>query len=161
MPCCGKAGGGHLPLAQRVTRPHDANVAVAEQRLRAHFRADGFVHDACFQIDRSVAQRPTVLVKLVQEVQADARGFFGDARQESGPEVLHEAFAGPHRERSIELPEIELAGRPQGSFGVMDELTDGIAKLERLWRCNQTATSAHQQRIASCLTQSRQGAAHR
>ena len=61
----------------------------------------------------------------------------------------------------VELPEIELAGRPQGRFGVMDELTDGVAKLQRPGRRHQPAARAHQQRIAGGLTQPGQRAAHR
>ena len=131
MPGSSKAGGGNLPLDQRVTHSHNAHVAVAEQGPRAHFQTDGFVHHASLQIDRTLAQRPAVLVQLVQEVQSNAGGFTGDPRQEAGPEVLDEALTGPQRERPVELPEIELAGWPQGRFGVMDELADGIAKLER------------------------------
>ena len=129
--CGGVLGGGDFALAQRVPRSHDANVAVSKQRLRAHFGTNGLVHHACFQIDGPVAQRPTVLVKLVQEVQVNAGGFFGNTSQESGAEVLHKALAGPQRERSVELSEIGLVGGAQSSFGVMDELTDRVAKLER------------------------------
>ena len=96
----------------------------------------------------------------MQEVQPNAWGFPGDPRQEAGPEVLDEALAGPKRERPLELPEIELAGRPQGRFGVMDELADGVAKLERTGGRHQSATCAHQQGIAGGLTQSRQRSAH-
>ena len=47
---------------------------------------------------------------LRQEAKANAGSLFVDASQELGPEVFHEAFAGPQRERSFELSELELVG---------------------------------------------------
>jgi hypothetical protein len=66
----------------------------------------------------------------MQEMQPNAGGFRSETRKVAGPEVLDEALAGPQRERPVELPEIDLAGRSQGCFGVMDELADGVAKLQ-------------------------------
>ncbi len=131
VPCGGIAGGGDCALAQRVPRSHDANEAVSKQRLRAHFRTGRLAHHASLQIDGSVAEWRTVLVELGQEAQSNAGSLFGDASQEFGPEVFHEAFGGPQRERSVELSEVELIGGAQSSFCVVHELTDALAKLER------------------------------
>ena len=51
----------------------------------------------------SVAQRPTGLVELEQEAQADSRCFFENTGQESGPEVLDEALTGPQCECASEF----------------------------------------------------------
>ena len=105
--------------------------------------------------------RETVTYRDTAEVQTDAGSLFGNASQQYRSEVLHEALAGPYRERSVELSEIELVGRPKRSFSVMNESTDGIAELERSGRCDQTATRPHEQRITSRFTQPRKGSAHR
>ena len=87
--------------------------------------------------------------------------FAGDPSQETCPEVLHEALAGSHRERSLKLVETEPARGSQHRLGVMHQSANGFAELERSRRCNQTPTRPHRQRIAGCLAQSRQGTAHR
>jgi len=127
----GKALGCDFAFAQRMPRSYDPNVAIPEQRLRTHFRTDVPVDHAGFQVDGSIAQGPTVLVELVKEAQSNARRLFGDPSQQWRTKVFHEALTGAQREHSIELSEMERVGGAKGRFGVMDELTDRVTKLER------------------------------
>ena len=88
-------------------------------RNRACARTSGpvvFADDAGFQIDGPVAKRRAVLVRLLHEAQPHAGRFLADARNEVRSEVLHKAFAGPQRERSDELFEVELLGGAQNRF---------------------------------------------
>ena len=82
-------------------------------------------------ISTDLAQWPAVLVELVQKAQADAGGLFADASQQRDSEVLDKALTGPQREGSLELPEVQLVGGAQSGLGVVDELTDALARLER------------------------------
>jgi hypothetical protein len=98
-------------LAQLVPHSHHANETVPEQCLHTHLRTRRLPHNASFEIDRAVAKRRAVLVWLLHEAQPHAGSFLADASNEVGPEILHEAFAGPQRERSDQLLEVELLGR--------------------------------------------------
>jgi hypothetical protein len=52
-----------------------------------------------------------VFVWLLHEAQPHAGSFLADASNEVRSEVLHKAFAGPQREHSDELFEVELLSR--------------------------------------------------
>jgi hypothetical protein len=131
VPCGGVTGGSDFALGQRVRLAHDANEAVSKQRLRTRFRTGRLAYHAGFQVNGSIAERPTVLVKLRKKSQSNAGSLFADASQKFGPEVFHKAFARPQRERSPEFSKVELIGGAQSGFGVVYQLTDALAKLER------------------------------
>jgi hypothetical protein len=88
---------------------HDADETVAEQCLHTQFRSRRLADNAGFQIDDSVAKWRAVLVGLLHEAQPHAGRFLANAGNEVRPEVLHKAFAGPQRERSDQLFEVELS----------------------------------------------------
>src|SRR3954454_5504238 len=111
MPAGGITGGSDLALGQRVPHSHDAKKTIPEQGLRAHLRARRLLHDASFQIDGPLSKWRAVFVRLLHEAQPHAGSFLADASDEVRSEVLHKAFAGPQRERSDQLFEVELLGR--------------------------------------------------
>ena len=144
-----------------MTEPHDADEAVAEQRLRAHLRADLRPDDAGFEIDGCIAQPGAFLVGLGDESQPDPRRLAADAGDQRGAEGLDETLAVAQREGAVEPGKIELFGRPQDRLGVADHLADLLAQFERARRRNETAPGPHQQRIAGRLAQPRKRPAHR
>ena len=81
---------------------------------------------------RSVAQRPTGLVELEQEAQADSRCFFSKTRARS---LAPKFSTKPSLARNVNvrpsLFKLELVGRAQDRFSAMDELIDAIAKPHR------------------------------
>ena len=134
---------------------------VPEQCLGADLRSDRLPHHPRFEIDGPVAQRPAVAIRLRHEPQADAGCFFGDPGDKAGPEVLDEAIAGPQREGSGELLQIEPLGRAEHRLGFRDESTSAFAQLDRPRRRDQTPAGPDQQRIARRRAQPRQRPAHR
>jgi hypothetical protein len=97
----------------------------------------------------------------LHKAQPHALSFLPDASNESRSEVLNKAFAGPQREHSVELFEVELLDGAENGFRVLHEQSDSFAKFERTGGGNEVASGPDQQRIAHRLTQSRQRTAHR
>ncbi len=118
--------GRDLASTQRVSCSHDADEPVSEQSLRAHLRTCPLSYDTGFQIDDPVAKRRAVFVCLLHEAQPHAGRSFAGASDQVRSEVLHEAFAGPQRERADELSEIEDLDRAQSRFSIPHELTDAL-----------------------------------
>src|SRR5690242_6468718 len=141
--------------AQRMPRSDHANEAVSKQRLCTHLRPHRFSDDTGLQIDASLAQWPAVLVEFLNEAQPHRRSFGARARDQAWAEGLDEAFAGAERERSGELREANLFGGPEHRLGILHELADTIAQLQRPRCRNETASSPDQQWIACGLAQPR------
>src|SRR5690348_2611262 len=110
-----------------MPRPHDADKAVPEQGLGAHFRAGCRSDDTGLQINRSVAERRAVLVRLLHEPQPHAGSLIADPSNEVRSEGLDEALAGPQRKRPHQPLEVELLGRAKDRFAVLYELPDPSA----------------------------------
>ena len=161
VPALRVACGRHLALAQRMPAAHDADEAVAQQRLRAHLRTGRGRDHTGFQIHGAVAQQRAVLVELAEEAQPHAGRLLGDPRDEGGAEVLDEALAGAQRERAHQSLEVELLRGTQDRGGLLHELAHRLAQRECAGRGHETAAGPHQQRIAGGLAQARQRAAHR
>ena len=87
------------------------------------------VKQAGFQINRSIAKRSTVFIWLLHETQPHSWSFLPDASDEAWSEVFHEAFAGPQREDSADLFEVELLSRTQNRFSALHELTGAVRSL--------------------------------
>src|SRR4051794_27093914 len=104
-------GGCDLTFGQRVPHAHDAKETISKQGLRTHLWTGRHPHNASFQIDGPVAKWRAVFVGLLHEAQPHAGSVLADASHEVRSEVLHKAFAGPQRERSDQLFEVELLGR--------------------------------------------------
>src|SRR5258706_1267192 len=103
---------------------HDANHTVSQQTLRPHLRTRHRPHNASFQIDGPVTKWRTVSVRLLHEAQPHAGRLPADASNEVQSKVLHKTFAGPQRECSDELFEVELLRGTQDRFSVLYELTN-------------------------------------
>src|SRR5213080_3301021 len=103
--------GSDLAPAQRMPLSRDTNEAVSEQCLRTDLWTHHRSHNAGFQIDGPVAKRHAVFVGLLHEAQPHAGSFLADASNEVRSEILHKAFAGPQRERSYQLFEVDLLSR--------------------------------------------------
>ena len=73
MATFGIALGGHVALGQRMPGANDADIAIDEQRLRAHFGADRASDDARLEVDVSLAKTRAVLVQLADEADANMR----------------------------------------------------------------------------------------
>ena len=157
MPPGGIARGRDLAFAERLPTPYDADEAVAKQCLRPQLRPRRFLHHAGFQIDRAVAKRCAVLVRLGHEAQPHAGRFFRDARDQRRSEILDEAFAGAQRENADE----RRLSRPEDRFALPHELPHPLAQFQRAWCRHQAAPRPHQKRIARGFPQARERAAHR
>jgi len=155
VPAARITGGSDLAAAQRMPPSHRANETVTKQRVRANLGTRCLSDHACFQVDGSVAKRRAVSVCFLHEAEPHSRSFLADARKQSRPEVLHEAFAGAQRERADELFEVERLGRAQNRFSVLHKLTDTLAEFECSRRGNETAPGPDQQRVTGRRTQSR------
>src|SRR5712671_3410507 len=112
------ASGSDPALAQCVPVSHDADETVSEQALRPHLRTRHLAHNASFQIDAPVTKWRTVSVRLLHEAQPHAGRLPADAGNEVRSKVLHKTFAGPQRECSNELFEVEPLGGTQDRFSV-------------------------------------------
>ena len=125
------AGKRHAALAQRVPGSHHPDEAVSQQRLRTHLRTGGRIHHTRLQIDGPLAQRRTVLVELRYEAQSHPGCVPRHASQQRSSEVLHEPFAAPKGERSVELLEVEPGHGSQCRLRILHQLTDTFAKFQR------------------------------
>lgn len=135
--------GCRLAGEKRVPHPDDADKAVAEQRLHAHFRPRVAEH-ADVEVHQPLPQRPRVLVGLGGEAQAHARSCGHGRHDQPRGEGLSETLIGPYREGSLKGGEVQSRNRwPQCSASLMNEIPHA------------------QQRIAGRRAQPRQSPAHR
>ena len=149
--------------AQRMPGAHDADEAVAEQRLARAARG------------RSPARRPRSpgrrcpsrsgvlsLVGLLARSAAARRGASAPTRAtSSGPKFSTK----PSLVRSVNVRsqrgEVGRLGRAQDGLGVLHQRADPLAQLERPRCGHQPTPGPHQQRVAGRLAQARQRPAHR
>src|SRR5439155_11303220 len=129
--------------------------------LCTNLRTGRLPHHASLQIDAPVAKRGAFFVRFRYEAEPHARSFLAGASYEIRSEVLNKTFAGTKRERPDELFEVELLGRTENRFCILNELTDPLAEFERSGCRNETSSGPDQQRVAGRLSQSRKRAAHR
>lgn len=161
MPASGIAGRSDVPLAERMTSPHHADEAVAEQTLRTHLRTRSLPDDPCLQIDACVTKWRAVPVRLQQEAQTYPGRFLADPRDQARSEGLREALAGPQGERPHKPRKIEPVCRAQNRFRILHDPADPLTELDCPRRGDQTPSGPDEQGIARRLTQPRQRPAHR
>ena len=103
-----------LNVTSRSRHPGGAKRGRGEEPLEAVLQAHVALLDVLAfptVIDGRVAKGRAVLVWLLHEAQPHAGSFLADASNEVRSEVLYEAVTGPQRERSDELPEVEILSR--------------------------------------------------
>ena len=124
------------------------------------------VHDAGFEIDEAFAQRRAVLVRLLHEVQAHARGLGANTREEAASEALDEAVAGPQGEGARQAQQSIGSGRSTASppRPVADPLLQATARRgghespprpDQQWIARRLPRRAKARLIAEGLSRSR------
>ncbi|MNS59782.1 hypothetical protein D3C72_927530 [compost metagenome] len=141
--------------------PDNADQSIPEQGLAAHLRARSLFDDAGFQIDASFTKRRAVLVRLLEEEQADAGRVLRHPLQQTGSKALYEAVAGPQGVGPGQLSKIKAVVGTQHGPRIVNDLANAVPKLGRSGGRDQPSPGSDQQGVAGRFAQSRQRAAHR
>ena len=111
VPALEVASARHLGPGERMAGAHDADEAVAKERLGAQLGPGRRLDDPGLEVDGPLAQRRGLLVGLGHETQAHMGRLGADARDQLRAEVLDEALARAQGEGPAERGEV---GRPAG-----------------------------------------------
>src|SRR6185312_1262059 len=132
----------------------------AKQRLRPHLRSGCLVDDTRLEVDAALAQQGAVFMRLLHEAQPHSRCLGRDAVEDAGTKSLGKSLTRPQREGPSELRDIDLFCGSKHRAGILHELRDTLAQLQRARRRYETTPCAHQQWVASCIAQARQRSTH-
>jgi hypothetical protein len=111
---------------------------------------------ADLKIYQPLSQRSHILVGLGRETKAHVRCCRSYRRNELCSGNLYKTLVGADCEAPFQFGEIQrVNGRTQYGLSILCQITHALAQFGSVWRCHQSSTRAHEQRVSSCHAKSR------
>jgi len=140
---------------------YNANIIIPEQRLSPQLRSRGQIYHTGFEIDDSIAQWPTVFIRLLHKEQPYSRGLLPSARDKCRAKVLSKTLTGPDRECPVEFIKVKKLDWTQNLLRISNKLLDAISKFDRPGSRNKPTPCPNQKRISRGFSEPRKCPAHR